>query len=207
MRRLITNKLEEWKNSKYRKPLIIQGARQVGKTWIMKSFGNTHFQQVAYINFESSVRLQTIFKDDFDIQRILLIFEIETGINIQPETTLIILDEIQEAEKGLTALKYFNENAPEYFVIAAGSLLGVSLQKNNTFPVGKVQLLSLLPLSFEEFLINQEESGLVNALLEKKWNVVEPFHEKLTSTYVCIILLEECRKLFNPTSNRKIFKK
>ena len=179
MRRLITNKLEEWKNSKYRKPLIIQGARQVGKTWIMKSFGNTHFQQVAYINFESSVRLQTIFKDDFDIQRILLIFEIETGINIQPETTLIILDEIQEAEKGLTALKYFNENAPEYFVIAAGSLLGVSLQKNNTFPVGKVQLLSLLPLSFEEFLINQEESGLVNALLEKKWNVVEPFHEKL----------------------------
>jgi len=180
MRRLITNKLEEWKNSKYRKPLIIQGARQVGKTWIMKSFGNTHFQQVAYINFESSVRLQTIFKDDFDIQRILLIFEIETGINIQPETTLIILDEIQEAEKGLTALKYFNENAPEYFVIAAGSLLGVSLQKNNTFPVGKVELLSLLPLSFEEFLINQEESGLVNALLEKKWNVVEPFHEKLT---------------------------
>ena len=179
MRRLITNKLEEWKNSKYRKPLIIQGARQVGKTWIMKSFGNTHFQQVAYINFESSVRLQTIFKDDFDIQRILLIFEIETGITIQPETTLIILDEIQEAEKGLTALKYFNENAPEYFVIAAGSLLGVSLQKNNTFPVGKVELLSLLPLSFEEFLINQEESGLVNALLEKKWNVVEPFHEKL----------------------------
>ncbi|HQU96430.1 MAG TPA: ATP-binding protein [Saprospiraceae bacterium] len=180
MRRLITNKLEEWKNSKYRKPLIIQGARQVGKTWIMKSFGNTHFQQVAYINFESSVRLQTIFKDDFDIQRILLIFEIETGITIQPETTLIILDEIQEAEKGLTALKYFNENAPEYFVIAAGSLLGVSLQKNNTFPVGKVELLGLFPLSFEEFLINQEESGLVNALLEKKWNVVEPFHEKLT---------------------------
>jgi len=179
MRRLITNKLEEWKNSKYRKPLIIQGARQVGKTWIMKSFGNTHFQQVAYINFESSVRLQTIFKDDFDIQRILLIFEIETGITIQPETTLIILDEIQEAEKGLTALKYFNENAPEYFVIAAGSLLGVSLQKNNTFPVGKVELLGLFPLSFEEFLINQEETGLVTALLEKKWNVVEPFHEKL----------------------------
>jgi len=108
-----------------------------------------------------------------------LIFEIETGITIQPETTLIILDEIQEAEKGLTALKYFNENAPEYFVIAAGSLLGVSLQKNNNFPVGKVELLGLLPLSFEEFLINQEESGLVNALLEKKWNVVEPFHEKL----------------------------
>ena len=153
MQRLILNELEKWKSSNNRKPLIIQGARQVGSTWIMKEFGRVHFQQVVYINFESSVRLQSIFKDDFDIQRILLVFEIETGISISPASTLIILDEIQEAEKGLTALKYFNENAPEYYLLAAGSLLGVSLQKNKTFPVGKVDLLSLYPLSFEEFLI------------------------------------------------------
>lgn len=179
MDRLILKKLENWKHSKTRKPLIIQGARQVGKTWIMKKFGNTFFENVAYINFESSMRLQSIFKDDFDIQRILLIFQIETGISIRPESTLIILDEIQEAEKGLTALKYFYENAPEYFVLAAGSLLGVSLQKNNTFPVGKVEILNLYPLSFEEFLININENGLVDAILEKKWTVVAPFHEKL----------------------------
>ncbi|HMR86504.1 MAG TPA: ATP-binding protein [Saprospiraceae bacterium] len=179
MQRLILKDLEKWKSSNNRKPLIIQGARQVGKTWVMKEFGQAHFQQVVYINFESSVRLQSIFKDDFDIQRILLVFEIETGISISPASTLIILDEIQEAEKGLTALKYFNENAPEYYVLAAGSLLGVSLQKNKTFPVGKVDLLNLYPLSFEEFLINLHETSLAKALKNKNWNVVLPFHEKL----------------------------
>jgi uncharacterized protein len=179
MQRLIIKDLEKWKSSSNRKPLIIQGARQVGKTWVMKEFGYAHFQQVVYINFESSVRLQSIFKDDFNIQRILLVFEIETGISISPASTLIILDEIQEAEKGLTALKYFYENAKEYYVLAAGSLLGVSIQKNKTFPVGKVDLLSLYPLSFEEFLINVHEMLLAKAILNKNWDVVAPFHEKL----------------------------
>jgi len=180
MQRLISNELVKWKHSNNRKPLIIQGARQVGKTWIMKEFGKNHFKNVAYINFESSVRLQSIFKDDFDINRILMVFEIELGLKIQPETTLLILDEIQEAEKGLTVLKYFLENAPEYFVLAAGSLLGVSIQKNNTFPVGKVELLNLYPLSFQEFLININEEGLVEAMKKEKWSIVEPFHIKLT---------------------------
>jgi predicted AAA+ superfamily ATPase len=179
MERKIIEKMVLWKNKENRKPLIIQGARQVGKTWIMKAFGEAYFQNVAYINFESSVRLQSVFKDDFDINRIISVFEIETNVNINPQTTLLILDEIQEAEKGLTALKYFYENAPEYYVIAAGSLLGVSLQKNNTFPVGKVDFLNIYPLSFEEFLINLNEKGLVKALLEKEWNIVAPFHEKL----------------------------
>lgn len=179
MKRLFINELQKWKESTNRKPLIIQGARQVGKTWIMKEFGRQHFGNVVYINFESSLRLQTIFLNDFDIRRIISVFEIETGISIQPQTTLIILDEIQEAEKGLTALKYFNENAPEYFVLAAGSLLGVSLQKNNTFPVGKVDFLNLYPLSFEEFLINSNETALNTALKNKNWNVIDPFHEKL----------------------------
>jgi uncharacterized protein len=179
MKRLFIDKLQQWKISASRKPLIIQGARQVGKTWIMKEFGKLYFESVVYINFESSLRLQSIFSSDFDIERIISIFEIETGVSIQPQTTLIILDEIQEAEKGLTALKYFNENAPEYFVIAAGSLLGVSLQKNNTFPVGKVDFLNLYPLSFEEFLINNNETALNAALKDKNWNIIDPFHEKL----------------------------
>jgi len=179
MERKIIEKMVLWQDKKNRKPLIIQGARQVGKTWIMKAFGEAHFQNVAYINFESSVRLQSVFKDDFDINRIITVFEIEANVTINSQTTLLILDEIQEAEKGLTALKYFYENAPEYFVLAAGSLLGVSLQKNNTFPVGKVDFLYLYPLNFEEFLINSNEKGLVKALHEKEWNIIAPFHEKL----------------------------
>lgn len=120
MQRNLIKAISDWKLGSNRKPLIIQGARQVGKTWIMKAFGAANFGQVVYINFESSVRLQSIFKDDFSIPRILSIFEIETGLKIRPENTLLILDEIQEAEKGLTALKYFYETAPEYYVIAAG---------------------------------------------------------------------------------------
>ncbi|MBS4039485.1 MAG: ATP-binding protein [Flavobacteriales bacterium] len=170
-----------WKEKPNRKPLIIQGARQVGKTWLMKSFGETHFKEVVYINFESSVRLQNIFKDDFSIERIISIFEIESGKKIISESTLIILDEIQEAYKGLTALKYFQENAPKYFVIAAGSLIGVSIQKDKSFPVGKVDFLTLYPMSFEEFLINHQEEGLVNAIKKNEWSIIEPFHEKLTN--------------------------
>jgi predicted AAA+ superfamily ATPase len=173
------NDLNIWKDKPNRKPLIIQGARQVGKTWVMKDFGNSHFEKCVYINFESSVRLQTIFSDDFDISRIISIFEIESGQSIEATSTLLILDEIQEAEKGLTALKYFCENAPEYYVMAAGSLIGVSLQKNATFPVGKVEFLNLYPLSFEEFLINLNEEALVNTLRDGKWKNIAFFHEKL----------------------------
>ena len=179
MRRKLISELERWKNNPKRKPLIVQGARQVGKTWIMKEFAKTFFENVVYINFESSVRLQSIFTDDFDIPRIISIFEIESGVKISPNNTVIILDEIQEAKKGLTALKYFNENGPQYYVMAAGSLLGVSLQKNNTFPVGKVDFLNLFPLSFEEFLLNANEETIVQALNDKKWSVVTPFHDKL----------------------------
>ncbi|MDP2175643.1 MAG: ATP-binding protein [Bacteroidota bacterium] len=176
------NSIEElaiWKNKNKRKPLIIQGARQVGKTWLMKTFGANYFENVVYINFESNVRLQTIFSSDFDIPRIIQIFEIETGQIIHPQKSLIILDEIQEAEKGLTALKYFQENAPEYYVMAAGSLLGVSLQNDHSFPVGKVDFLNLYPLSFDEFLINLNEKLLATALKEQKWELIAPFQEKI----------------------------
>lgn len=181
MIRTILEEIAVWKNKTNRKPLIIQGARQVGKTWVMKEVGKLLFENVVYINFESSIRLQQLFTNDFAIPRVISIFEIETGQKIEATNTLIILDEIQEAEKGLTALKYFQENAPEFHIIAAGSLLGVSLQKNNTFPVGKVDFLTLYPMSFEEFLINLKEQPLVNALHHRQWEIIEPFHEKLIS--------------------------
>lgn len=180
MQRYTIEKLIEWKNSKNRKPLIIQGARQVGKTWLMKEFGNIEFEQVVYLNFESSERLRDLFKSDFNIDRIISIIEIETGKRINAENTLLIFDEIQEVEKGLTALKYFYENAPQYHIVAAGSLLGISLQKNNSFPVGKVDFLKLYPLSFLEFLENLGQKPLVDQLKNKNWAVISSFHEKLT---------------------------
>ncbi len=180
MQRLILPDLLAWKASENRKPLIVKGARQVGKTWILKEFGSSHFKKSVYLNFETSKVLQGLFEPDFDIARILSTIEIVSGISIDEET-LLIFDEIQEAPKGLTALKYFYENAPDYFVVAAGSFLGVSLQKNHTFPVGKVDFLYLYPLSFEEFLLNCGEEPLLHHLREKNLEIIRPFHEKLIS--------------------------
>lgn len=179
MKRLLFNELVAWKNSSNRKPLILQGARQVGKTWLMKEFGKQEFEQVVYLNFESSSRLKNLFISDFDIDRILTSIEIETDISIKAETTLLIFDEIQEAEKGLTALKYFYENAPHLYIIAAGSLLGVSIQKNNSFPVGKVDFMKLHPMSFAEFLENIGEQKLAEQLHKQNWQIISTFHEKL----------------------------
>lgn len=153
----------------------------MGKTWLMKAFGKNEFLEVVYFNFESSERLRRIFYEDFDLRRILTSLEIEAGQKIRPESTLLIFDEIQEADKGLTALKYFYEQAPEYAIIAAGSLLGVSLQKRHSFPVGKVDLLQMYPMSFAEFLDSMGESLLCEQLEAQNWSVVEPFHEKLSN--------------------------
>jgi uncharacterized protein len=180
MKRSLYEDLLRWKQSAHRKPLVLQGARQVGKTWLMKEFGKNEFDQVAYFNFESSERLRRIFFSDFDLNRILASLEIEANQKIRPDTTLLIFDEVQEAEKGLTALKYFYEQAPEYAIIAAGSLLGVSLQKKHSFPVGKVDLLRMYPMSFVEFLESMGESLLNEQLAAQNWSVLEPFHEKLT---------------------------
>ncbi len=179
MNRLLINELSDWKNATNRKPLIIKGARQVGKTWLMQTFGKQQFKQVVYLNFESSQRLQEMFKPDFNIPRIIEVIEIETNQKIDAANTLLIFDEIQEAEKGLTALKYFYEQAPQYYIVAAGSLLGISLQKNNSFPVGKVDFLQLYPLSFTEFLINLDYSKLADSLALKNWAVIATFHQKL----------------------------
>jgi predicted AAA+ superfamily ATPase len=178
-RHLIDNLLE-WKMSKNRKPLIIQGARQVGKTWLMKEFGRKAFENVVYLNFENNERLKDIFIQDFDISRILSIIEIESGHTVLAENTLLIFDEIQEANNGLTALKYFYELAPHYYIVAAGSLLGISMQKNNSFPVGKIDFLKLYPMSFIEFLENTNEARLAQQIIEKNWNILNSFHQKLT---------------------------
>lgn len=177
MQRTALEKLRKWKGSANRKPLIIRGARQVGKTWLIKQFGNSDFKKLAYVNFESSKRLQTLFSSDYDIPRIIATLQIETGVTIDNET-LIALDEIQEAKSGITSLKYFHENAPQYHVIAAGSLLGVAIHQDVSFPVGKVEFMDVYPLDFYEFLEAHGESQLVQLLRQKSWPLIQTFKDK-----------------------------
>lgn len=178
MQRLLMKDLIEWKNKKYRKPLIIRGARQVGKTWIMKEFGRTQYKETIYINFDNNARMKQVFSIDMDIKRIVSALKIETGKQIEPEDTLLIFDEIQEVPKALTALKYFCEDAPEYHIVAAGSLLGVALHPGTSFPVGKVDFLSLYPLTFEEFLLAKGENGLVELLHSGEFESINAFSSK-----------------------------
>ena len=178
MERLAMKQLEEWYNRKNRKPLILKGARQVGKTWLMKEFGKTHFKYTAYVNFDNNKQMADVFEGDYDIDRILMAINIETGVKIQPEETLIIFDEIQESPKTIASLKYFCEEASEYAVIAAGSLLGVAIHKGVSFPVGKVDILELNPLSFREFLLAIGEEGLVRLIDEVNTPLIENFREK-----------------------------
>lgn len=161
MQRRIIQALKKWKLKPNRKPLIIQGARQVGKTWVMKHFGETCFTQTAYINFDHNPRMQTLFSGDYDISRLLLGLKIESGVDIQAEDTLLIFDEIQEVPQVLASLKYFYENAPQLHIAAAGSLLGISLHHQVSFPVGKVDFLPLYPMDFHEFLtaLGQQDLG------------------------------------------------
>ena len=148
MQRHILQSLSQWKRKPNRKPLIIQGARQVGKTWVMKTFGAAEFEQVAYINFDNNPQMQALFGGDFDINRLLLGLSIEAGVSINADNTLLIFDEIQAVPQALTALKYFYEKAPHLPIIAAGSLLGVALHQGVSFPVGKVEFLPMYPMDF-----------------------------------------------------------
>lgn len=181
MKRLAKSFLINWKNKPSRKPLIIKGARQVGKTWLMKTFAEEEFENYVYINFERDTQLQTIFTQDYDVKRLLLAFEIQSGKEITPEKTIVILDEIQEAQGGLTALKYFNEELPHLHIVAAGSLLGLSIHKNQSFPVGKVEFLNLNPLSFEEFLLANNQQKLIQLLQQNQWELIKTFKAKFTT--------------------------
>lgn len=174
------NDLIAWKNNPMRKPLIVRGARQVGKTWLIKEFGRTQYRQCVYVNFENATNLQDIFLKDFDINRIIQTLQIYARMQIVPENTLIIFDEVQAATRGLTSLKYFCEEAPQYHIIAAGSLLGMGLHSQVSFPVGKVNFIDLRPLSFYEFLRAMNEGQLVDALLKGDWKTISIFHQKLT---------------------------
>lgn len=180
MKRELSSALITWKNKSNRKPLILRGARQVGKTWLLQEFGKSEYAQTAYVNFEKSRHLKTIFESDFDTERIITALEIETGLKIQKNSTLIILDEIQEAPKALTALKYFQENSPEYHIVCAGSLLGVMLHAHVSFPVGKVEFLDVYPLSFREFLWALGENALDELLEKKEWDLIKTFRDKYT---------------------------
>lgn len=171
--------LKKWKESQNRKPLIIRGARQVGKTWLMKEFGKKYYDQCAYINFDDNTRMKKLFDEDFDLERIIQGLKIESGVNIEPQNTLIILDEIQETPKALKALKYFCENAREYHIISAGSLLGVAIHGGTSFPVGKVDFLDLGPLSFFEFIDALEENELLQLLKNNDFDMINVFETKL----------------------------
>jgi predicted AAA+ superfamily ATPase len=179
MERYAMQKLRKWKENPERKPLIIRGARQVGKTWLMKEFGKNEYTRIAYVNFESSKLLKSLFVDDFDIQRILTAVQIETGVQIEAENTLIIFDEIQEAEGAITSLKYFHENAPKYHILAAGSLLGIAFHKKTSFPVGKVEFLDLFPLGYSEFLLAMDQKPLLDLLNSMDWAVLKTFKTRL----------------------------
>ena len=179
MKRDKLNDLLSWKTSNLRKPLIVRGARQVGKTWLLKEFGKKGYKQTVYINFEDSPNLKSLFISDFNIKRIITTLEISSQTTIIPDETLIIFDEIQEAERGITVLKYFCENAPEYHVVAAGSLLGISFHRKESFPVGKVDFIDLHPLSFTEFLMATGEQKLSEVLIQKDWATLHLFNNRL----------------------------
>jgi len=172
MKRKVIEKMRLWKQAPGRKPLILLGARQVGKTWAMKRFGELEYENVAYVNCDDEPLAKSLFAADYDISRILLTLQAITGTKIEAGKTLIILDELQELERGLHSLKYFQENAPLYHVMAAGSLLGIAIGRGESFPVGKVNLLHVAPLDFEEFLMAAGEEQLVGLLHQPDWEML-----------------------------------
>ena len=173
------DQLKAWKASKSRKPLILEGPRQSGKTWLLREFGRQSYDNTAYIDFEETPTLRAIFDGDFDAQRIVSQLSIASGAPITPGRTLIVLDEIQACPAALTALKYFNQRANEYHIACAGSLLGIAIHSGAPFPVGKVNFFQLNPLSFLEFLTAVDQQPLVSALNEQDWSLIAPFHDRL----------------------------
>ena len=172
--------LKQWKESSRRKPLIIEGARQVGKTWLMQEFGAQEYRNTVYINFDHNEIMSNLFAGDLSIQRIMQGIELYCGHTITPDDTLLIFDEIQEVPAALASLKYFCENALEYHIICAGSLLGIALHQGTSFPVGKVDFLKLYPLSFREFLIADGMKDCADMIARKDFEMMKVFRLKLT---------------------------
>lgn len=190
MKRFIMDKLIEWKNSKYRKPLILKGVRQVGKTWILKEFGKLYYENVAYFNFDENIEYRQFFEITKDVKRILQNLMLISGEKIEPSKTLIIFDEVQDCPEVINSLKYFYENAPEYHIACAGSLLGITLARPSSFPVGKVEFLNIYPMTFSEFLIANGDENLklymdsvedIEKIPDAFYN---PLYEKLKMYYI-----------------------
>ena len=177
MYRIAIEKLYKWKNSKRRKPLIIEGARQVGKTWLMKEFGKQAYADTVYINFDSNSRMADLFSSDLDTNRLIMGLELYAGRKINPENTLLIFDEVQEVPRALASLKYFYENAPQYHIVCAGSLLGIALHQGTSFPVGKVDFLKLYPLSFSEFLMATGNERFAELLKKQDYEMITSFKQ------------------------------
>lgn len=183
MYRIAIEKLYKWKNSKRRKPLIIEGARQVGKTWLMKEFGKQAYADTVYINFDSNSRMADLFSADLDTDRLIMGLELYAGRKINPENTLLIFDEVQEVPRALASLKYFYENAPQYHIVCAGSLLGIALHQGTSFPVGKVDFLKLYPLSFSEFLMATGNERFAELLKNQDYEMITSFKQ----TYIDVL--------------------
>lgn len=177
MYRAAIEKLLMWKEKSTRKPMIIEGARQVGKTWLMKEFGKQYYSDTIYINFDSNIRMAELFSSDLDTKRLIMGLELYAGRKINTKDTLIIFDEIQEVPRALTSLKYFCEDAPEYQIVCAGSLLGIALHEGTSFPVGKVEFLQLYPLSFMEFLMATGKERFVELLENQDYEMVTTFKQ------------------------------
>ena len=180
MYRFAMEKLLKWKDSKHRKPLIIEGARQVGKTWLMQEFGKQAYTDTVYINFDSNPQMTELFANDLNTDRLIMGLELFAGRKINPDNSLLIFDEVQEVPRALTSLKYFYENAPQYAIMAAGSLLGVALHQGTSFPVGKVDFMHLYPLNFYEFICAMGDSQLAQLLESGDYEMMNAFSTKYT---------------------------
>lgn len=170
--------LYKWKEKDNRKPLIIRGARQVGKTWLMKEFANKAYKSHAYINFDNNIQIKQLFLQDLNVDRLIMGLELYTGKKIVPSETLIIFDEVQEVPNALTSLKYFNEDAPSYHIVCAGSLLGIALHPGTSFPVGKVEFMDLYPLSFSEFMLAMGKEQYAELLESKDYEMITTFKQE-----------------------------
>lgn len=177
MYRIAMEKLLNWKQSRHRKPLIIEGARQVGKTWLMKEFGRQAYENTVYINFDSNSRMVELFASDLDTDRLIMGLELYAGHKIHADNSLLIFDEVQEVPRALTSLKYFCENAPQYHIVCAGSLLGIALHQGTSFPVGKVDFLKLYPLSFKEFLMANGKERFAELLDKQDFQMITSFKQ------------------------------
>ncbi len=204
MYRNIITQLKEWKGKAHRKPLVLAGARQVGKTFMLTEFGKQEFENVAYINCDDNDMAKDLFLQDYDMQRIILAIGAITQQNIIPGKTLIVLDEIQELRRGLAALKYFCEKAPQYHVAVAGSLLGIAMHQGESFPVGKVDILNIYPMTFDEFLLAKGKQQMADILKSKDWGTIKLLRSeyiKMLREYYFVGGMPEAVKTFVETNN------